>query len=102
MNVFQIDQKLISAPIQDVPKAVHRALDQMGKEPPQGDVAITAGSRGISNLVPITKAVGDWLRAHGAKPFLVPSMGSHNGATAAGQQKMLLSLIHISEPTRPY
>jgi len=92
MNVFQIDQKLISAPIQDVPKAVHSTLDQMGKEPPQGDVAITAGSRGISNLVPITKAVGDWLRAHGAKPFLVPSMGSHNGATATGQQKMVESL----------
>jgi hypothetical protein len=64
----------------------------MGKEPPQGEVAITAGSRGISNLVAITKAAGDWLREHGAKPFLVPAMGSHNGATAAGQQKMVESL----------
>lgn len=92
MNVFQVEQQLVSAPLQDVAHEVHRALDKMGKEPPQGEVAITAGSRGISNLVAITKAAGDWLRAHGAKPFLVPAMGSHNGATAVGQQKMVESL----------
>jgi len=92
MNVFQVEQQLVSAPLQDVTHKVHRALDKMGKEPPQGEVAITAGSRGISNLVAITKAAGDWLRSHGAKPFLVPAMGSHNGATAAGQQKMVESL----------
>ncbi|NDA26670.1 MAG: DUF2088 domain-containing protein, partial [Verrucomicrobia bacterium] len=50
------------------------------------------GSRGISNLVEITKAAGDWLREHGARPFLVPCMGSHNGATAEGQQAMVESL----------
>ncbi len=92
MDVFQIDQQLVSAPLQNIAHEVYRALDKMGKEPPQGEVAITAGSRGISNLVAITKAVGDWLREHGAKPFLVPAMGSHNGATAAGQQKMVESL----------
>jgi hypothetical protein len=92
MDVFQVDQQLVSAPLQNIAHEVHRALDKMGKEPPQGEVAITAGSRGISNLVAITKATGDWLRAHGAEPFLVPAMGSHNGATAAGQQKMVESL----------
>ncbi len=92
MDVYRVDQQLVSAPIQDIPQRVHQALDQMGKKPPQGEVAITAGSRGISNLVAITRAAGDWLRQHGAKPFLVPSMGSHNGATAEGQQKMVESL----------
>lgn len=92
MDVFQIDQQLVSAPLQNIAHEVYRALDKMGKEPPQGEVAITAGSRGISNLVAITKAAGDWLREHGAKPFLVPAMGSHNGATAVGQQKMVESL----------
>ena len=92
MDVFQVDQQLVSAPLQNIAHEVHRALDKMGKEPPQGEVAITAGSRGISNLVAITKAAGDWLREHGAKPFLVPAMGSHNGATAVGQQKMVESL----------
>jgi len=92
MDVFQVDQQLVSAPLQNIAHEVYRALDKMGKEPPQGEVAITAGSRGISNLVAIIKATGDWLRAHGAEPFLVPAMGSHNGATAAGQQKMVESL----------
>ena len=92
MDVFQVDQQLVSAPLQNIAHEVHQALDKMGKEPPQGEVAITAGSRGISNLVAITKAAGDWLRTHGAKPFLVPAMGSHNGATAVGQQKMVESL----------
>ena len=92
MDLYQVDQQLVSAPLADVTAEVHRALDQLGQKPPKGEIAITAGSRGITNLVAITKAAGDWLRQHGAKPFLVPSMGSHNGATAAGQQKMLESL----------
>ena len=99
MDLYQVDQQLVSAPLADVTAEVHRALDQLGQNPPQGEIAITAGSRGITNLVAITKAAGDWLRQHGAKPFLVPSMGSHNGATAAGQQKMLESLGLTSQAT---
>jgi len=99
VDLYQVDQKLVSAPLADVTAEVHRALDQLGQKPPQGEIAITAGSRGITNLVAITKAAGDWLRQHGAKPFLVPSMGSHNGATAAGQQKMLESLGLTSQAT---
>ena len=99
MDLYQVDQQLVSAPLADVTAEVHRALDQLGQKPPQGEIAITAGSRGITNLVAITKAAGDWLRQHGAKPFLVPSMGSHNGATAAGQQRMLESLGLTSQAT---
>ena len=92
MNLFRVEQNLISAPLPDVAAGVHRALDEMNLRPPRGEVAITAGSRGISNLAAITKAAGDWLRQNGAEPFLVPCMGSHNGATAEGQQKMIESL----------
>ncbi|NJN18349.1 MAG: DUF2088 domain-containing protein, partial [Oscillochloris sp.] len=46
----------------------------------------------ISGIVPITRAAIDWLRAAGAEPFVVPAMGSHGGATAAGQVGMLASL----------
>ena len=59
---------------------------------PQGDVGITAGSRGIANIAAITRAAGDWLREHGARPFLFPAMGSHNGGTAEGQRAMIESL----------
>jgi hypothetical protein len=91
MKFVKVRQTLVSSPIPDVTAEVRRQLDLLGP-PPQGEVAVTAGSRGISNLVEITKAVGDWLRDHGAKPFIVPAMGSHNGATDAGQREMVESL----------
>ena len=99
MDLYQIDQQLVSAPLPDVAGEVRRALDRMKLSPPKGEVAITAGSRGITNLVTITKAAGDWLREHGARPFLVPAMGSHNGATAEGQQAMVESLGLTREAT---
>ena len=92
MLLHTIRQPVTSNPLADVEAEVHRRLDSLGFEPPQGEVAITAGSRGISNIVTITKAAGDWLRARGAKPFLAPCMGSHNGGTAEGQKEMVESL----------
>lgn len=55
-------------------------------------VAITGGSRGISNLPLIIKALSDRIKASGADPFVFPAMGSHGGATAQGQKKMLATL----------
>ncbi len=92
MRLLRVQQDLVSNPLPDVTAEVHRQLDALGLEVPQGEVAITAGSRGICNIVQITRAAGEWLRARGARPFLVPAMGSHNGATAAGQRQMLESL----------
>jgi len=99
MHVFRVDQHLISNPLQEIETEVFRQLDSLGVKPPQGRVAITAGSRGITNILPITKAAGDWLRANGAIPFLVPCMGSHNGATAEGQREMIESLGLTEEAT---
>lgn len=91
MQVFRVDQELVSRPLGDIAGEVHRQLDSLGLRP-RGRIAITAGSRGIANIVAITKAAGDWIRGQGAEPFLVPCMGSHNGATAEGQQAMVESL----------
>ncbi len=99
MHIFRVEQHLVSNPLPDVKTEVFRQLDSLGIKPPQGRVAITAGSRGISNILPITKAAGDWLRANGADPFLVPCMGSHNGATAEGQREMIESLGLTEEAT---
>lgn len=52
-------------------------------------IAITAGSRYIANLTPITRAVIDYISSRGGRPFLVPAMGSHGGATDHGQVKVL-------------
>jgi len=92
MQFLRVHQKLVANPIADVPAAVHAALDTLKLKVPQGDVGITAGSRGIANIAAITKAAGDWLRARGARPFLFPAMGSHNGGTAEGQRAMIESL----------
>jgi hypothetical protein len=92
MKLVRVGQKLASNPIADVPAAVHAALDRLNLDVPQGNVGITAGSRGITKLAAITKAAGDWLRERGARPFLFPAMGSHNGGTAEGQREMIESL----------
>src|SRR5690242_4562016 len=59
---------------------------------PGARIAVTAGSRGIRDLVPVVKAAVDWLRDAGAEPFVTPAMGSHGGATADGQREMLEGL----------
>jgi hypothetical protein len=52
-------------------------------------IAITVGSRGISSLQEIIRAVCGWLKAQGAQPFIIPAMGSHGGGTAEGQRQIL-------------
>ncbi len=52
-------------------------------------IAVGVGSRGITNLAEIVKAVIDILQKAGAKPFIIPAMGSHGGATADGQESVL-------------
>ena len=100
MQVHRVHQQLVSSPLLDVEAEVHRQLDSLGITPPAGEVAITAGSRGIDNIAAITRATGDWLRRHGSTPFLSPCMGSHNGATAEGQRAMIESLGLTEEATQ--
>ena len=56
------------------------------------EVALTAGSRGIANIDLILRTLVKLLEEAGAKPFIVPAMGSHGGATAEGQVEILESL----------
>lgn len=56
---------------------------------PGWKVAITAGSRGISNMPEILKTIVEEVKAAGGEPFIFPAMGSHGGATAEGQAGML-------------
>lgn len=56
---------------------------------PGQEVAVAVGSRGIDGLVELTATTIKFLQDLGAKPFIVPSMGSHGGATAGGQKAVL-------------
>ncbi|GAA3597357.1 lactate racemase domain-containing protein [Kribbella ginsengisoli] len=93
-QVTPIRRLLHDVPTEEDPyAAAQRALEPLGAAVRPGDrVAVTAGSRGIHDLVTVVRAAVDWLRAKGAEPFVVPAMGSHGGATADGQREMLEGL----------
>jgi hypothetical protein len=55
-------------------------------------IAVGVGSRGIADLVEVVRAVIAKLKEAGCKPFIIPAMGSHGGATAEGQIKVLAHL----------
>lgn len=65
----------------------------LGTDVSQGmTVAVGAGSRGVTGRVEILRGTVRALRDLGARPFVVPAMGSHGGGTARGQLDMLESL----------
>lgn len=64
----------------------------MEKVKPGMEIAIAVGSRGLDRIVELTAVTVKALKDAGAKPFIVPSMGSHGGATAEGQREVLAHL----------
>ncbi|MDE0025560.1 MAG: hypothetical protein OXP69_14210, partial [Spirochaetaceae bacterium] len=75
----------------DVGAAVQQALtDTFSSADVAGRrIAVGLGSRGVANYALVARRTVDWLRRHGAQPFIVPAMGSHGGATAEGQREVL-------------
>ncbi len=79
--------------VADIPATLAPLLaPYAGKIRPGMSVAITAGSRGYAGFVPILREIVNFVQAKGAKPFIVPAMGSHGGGTAEGQTKLLAKL----------
>ena len=66
---------------------------------PGMSIAIAVGSRGVDHIVDITRETVSYLKELGANPFIVPSMGSHGGATAKGQIEVLAHLGLTEEST---
>jgi hypothetical protein len=56
---------------------------------PGARIAIAVGSRGITGQPALVGVLAGAIRAAGGDPFIVPAMGSHGGATGAGQESML-------------
>ena len=91
-RMARVRQQLPDEHIEDIPGAVREALiqGQLSSRITSGQrVAITAGSRGIADIQTVIRTVVEELRAVGAEPFVVPSMGSHGGATVEGQRAVL-------------
>lgn len=100
-TLIRVQQAFDKTRLEDAPGAVTAGLKRLRLEhriKPGARIAITAGSRGIQNLVTMTRAAVDAFKAMGAQPFIVPAMGSHGGATDEGQ-KSLLADLGISENT---
>lgn len=102
-KMFRATQKFKDESIapENIKKVVY---DEMGRKEisskisPGMNIAITAGSRGIRNVDIITKSIVDFVKEMGGNPFIVPSMGSHGGATALGQLEVLAG-YNITEET---
>lgn len=88
-QTFDTPQSLV-----DVTAAVKSQLKSLGldRKVNSGEtVAITCGSRGVANVALITREIVRHFLSLGAKPFVVPAMGSHGGATAPGQRALIES-----------
>lgn len=79
-------------PAEEIPQRIEEQLAQekiSGKLRPGMEVAITVGSRGVANIALIVRSIADSLKRRGVKPFAAPAMGSHGGATAEGQRRVI-------------
>ncbi len=79
-------------PLADLPRELNRVLE--GLAFPAGTlrekrIAVAIGSRGIASIDILARELCHWLMSQGARPFVFPAMGSHGGATAEGQKKIL-------------
>jgi len=91
-KMYRIRQTFDRTSVRDIQQAVTDELNRLSfseKLRPGHSIAITAGSRGISNIALILKTIVEYLRPLRTQPFLFPAMGSHGGATAEGQTDLL-------------
>ena len=92
-KVYKVKQKFEKEKIDDVRGDLIKKLNAKSWDIKKNQkIAITAGSRGISHYELLLKTIVDFVKSKGAIPFIVPAMGSHGGATAYGQEKMLKNL----------
>jgi len=91
---FRVRQQFDDVRIDDLARDVHHAIAlsppiQLHRMLRGQSVGIAVGSRGISRISTIVRAVADFVRSVGGGPFIIPAMGSHGGATADGQAALL-------------
>lgn len=92
-KVYKVKQKFEKEKIDDVRGDLIKKLNAKSWDIKKNQkIAITAGSRGISHYELLLKTIVDFVKSKGAIPFIVPAMGSHGGASAYGQEKMLKNL----------
>jgi hypothetical protein len=89
---LRIRQRFPRPRVADPAGAVRREVEALlpaGSLPPGATVGVTVGSRGIRGIDAMVRAAVDVLKERGARPFILPAMGSHGGATADGQRRLI-------------
>lgn len=84
-SFYRITQDFDATAIEDIEGCIRQQFGQVdfGSRVKKGQrVAVAVGSRGINNLPALVAAVVRSLKTLDLKPFNVPAMGSHGGATA--------------------
>src|SRR3954468_17737533 len=91
-RVLRVRQNFPASPPLDIRATLHAEFAKLRPRIQAGArIAVGVGSRGITNLAEIVTTVLDLLRGAGARPFILPAMGSHGGATPEGQREILAS-----------
>jgi hypothetical protein len=89
-RMFRVKQAFQGPAVENVPAAARAALGRLALPMKAGQsIALTVGSRGIVNIAAIVRATVEHLLDLGARPFIIPAMGSHGGGTADGQRSVL-------------
>ncbi|MEL7635103.1 MULTISPECIES: lactate racemase domain-containing protein [Sporomusa] len=94
-RVVKVRQKFKVTEISDIPAAVRQEFakpDIADRIKPGMRIAVAVGSRGLDRLPELVRLTVEEIKQRGGEPFIVPAMGSHGGATAAGQAKVLANL----------
>ena len=91
-SLIPINQSFSRERIENISNTIASEMKKIPKDVISGKtIAITVGSRGITGMVSIIRALVQELKACDGEPFIVPAMGSHGGATDEGQIKILAS-----------
>ena len=92
--MYVVQQNFPQDGIPDVSACLREKLDWeelRSRIRPGMRVVLTAGSRQIAHMPEIFQELARFLKGQGAKPYIIPTMGSHGGATAEGQRNILES-----------
>ena len=104
--MLRVRQRFDVPPPVDARTTVKREFEKLRPRiKPNSEIAVAVGSRGITDIRGIVETVVEEIKGLGAKPFIIPAMGSHGGATAEGQREILaeygISEETLNVPVRP-
>ena len=91
-RMTEVRQNFAASQTLDLPATVKQQFEIAGiagEISPGMRIAVGVGSRGIANLQQIVRSTLAFLIRAGARPFIIPAMGSHGGATPEGQTRVL-------------